>query len=70
MGLLSDEIDSLTEDADSKIPEDLTAPRRKDPPYIKIAFTDMKQAELFEKEMKPLIEKFDGASYVFGGGEL
>lgn len=69
-GLLSDEIDSLTEDADSKIPEDLTAPRRKDPPYIKIAFIDMKQAELFEKEMKPLIEKFDGASYVFGGGEL
>ena len=25
---------------------------------------------VFEKEMKPLIEKFDGASYVFGGGEL
>ena len=60
----------MIEDVDSKIPEDLTAPRRKDPRYIKIAFTDMKQAELFEKEMKPLIEKFDGASYVFGGGEL
>ena len=59
--------DNRTSDTSS---EDLTAPRRKDPPYIKIAFTDMKQAELFEKEMKPLIEKFDGASYVFGGGEL
>lgn len=51
-------------------PDELTAPRRKNLPYIKIAFSDMKQLMSFEKEMKSLLEKYEGVSYVLGGGEL
>lgn len=67
---ITDETDSLFKDLDFTIPDELTAPRRKDPPYIKIAFSDMKQLESFENEMKPLLDKYNGASYVLGGGEL
>lgn len=69
-GLLPDELDELVNNVSEEIPEDLIAPRKKLPPFIKISFVDVKQMEIFEKEVRPLVDKYEGASYVVGGGEL
>lgn len=50
-------------------PVELTSEKKDKPPVIKITFSDVKQMERFEQELKPLIEKY-GVSYVVGGGEL
>lgn len=52
------------------IPDDLTAEKKDAPPTIKLTFVSMKQLELFEKELKELIEKYEGMSYSISCGEM
>ena len=58
------------ENQDEDIPDELTAERKVALPFVKISFQSVKQFERFEVGLKVLIEKFEGITYVVGGGEL
>lgn len=58
------------ENQDEDIPDELTAERKVALPFVKISFQSVKQFERFEVGLKELIEKFEGITYVVGGGEL
>lgn len=58
------------ENRDEDIPDELTAERKVALPFVKISFQSVKQFERFEVGLKVLIEKFEGITYVVGGGEL
>ena len=58
------------ENQDADIPDELTAERKVALPFVKISFQSVKQFERFEVGLKELIEKFEGITYVVGGGEL
>lgn len=70
------EFDTLFENVDAKgieedsLPIDLIAPKKGLAPFLKISFQTVKQLEQFEIDLKRLLERYDGVSYLVGGGEL
>lgn len=61
---------SLDEESIPPIPEELTAPKKDNLPFIKITFPDFKKLERFQNDMDELLEKYGYTSYVVGGGEI
>jgi hypothetical protein len=53
-----------------EIPNDLTQPKKDTLPSLKITFKTVKQLESFERELKPMLEKFEGIFYSISAGEI
>ena len=64
------ELDIRGLDENIDFPDEFTASRKDNPPIIKLTFPNLKSLELFERELKPLVEKHEGVTYVVGCGEL
>jgi len=52
------------------LPKELTAEKKDAPPTMKLTFVTLKQMETFEKELKTIIEKYDGITYSISCGEV
>ena len=57
---------------DFDIPDELIAPHKNNPPTMKITFSSLKQLELFEEEIKKIIEteRFSNLTYSISQGEI
>lgn len=51
-------------------PDDLTAPKKDNPPTIKITFLSTKQMNKFEKKLNEVLEDFEDVTYSVSQGEL
>jgi len=51
-------------------PTELTADKKEAPPTMKLTFKTLKQMEAFEKELKIIIENYDGVTYSISCGEI
>jgi len=51
-------------------PDELTAEKKDAPPTMKLTFKSLKQMDLFEQELKTIIEKYEGMTYSVSCGEI
>ncbi|MCL2596253.1 MAG: hypothetical protein FWD66_01035 [Paludibacter sp.] len=53
-----------------EIPDQLTQPKKDSLPSIKVTFQSIKQMNSFERELKTVLKKFEGAFYSISAGEI
>lgn len=57
-------------DDDMQYPTNLTAPKKDNPPTIKLTFTSTKQMNQFEKRLNEVLKDFEDVSYSVSQGEI
>lgn len=57
-------------DEEPEYPDDLTAPKKDNPPTIKITFLSTKQMNKFEKKLNEVLEDFEDVTYSVSQGEI
>lgn len=61
---------SFFNEENNEYPTELTQEKKEALPSVKITFKTIKQTESFEKELKPIIDRYDGAYYSVSAGEI
>lgn len=61
---------SFFEEESNEYPTELTQEKKEALPSVKITFKTIKQMESFEKELKPIIDRYDGSYYSVSAGEI
>lgn len=61
---------SFFNEENNEYPTELTQEKKEALPSVKITFKTIKQMESFEKELKPIIDRYDGAYYSVSAGEI
>ncbi|HET8839730.1 MAG TPA: ParB N-terminal domain-containing protein [Flavobacteriaceae bacterium] len=64
------EIDLNFLDDEPEYPDDLTAPKKDNPPTIKITFLSTNQMNKFEKRLNEVLKDFEDVTYSVSQGEL